>query len=196
QRYVEQFYMDHCHGKGIYYWPDGSKFTGALYLGHIEGYGTLEWKDGRKFQGLYKCDVRFGPGIESYPDGCQDIGLWLRDHLIKLCTEVPGYFSLLDYPAHYRYIDDNSQKKYISVEEDPFLHSYKHLPFDDKDIFPEGVFAYSCYTDHLTLTRSFLEECDAWYFQNTPKLPEEDPWPVTNVTPLLVKMQMHVYKHR
>ncbi|KAM6193118.1 ankyrin repeat and MYND domain-containing protein 1-like [Sarcoramphus papa] len=196
ERYVGQFYMDHCHGKGICYWPDGSKFTGALYLGHIEGYGTLEWKDGRKFQGLYKSDERFGPGIESYPDGRQDVGLWLRDHLIKLCTEVPGYFSLLDYPAHYRYIDDNSQKKYISVEEDPFLHGYKHLPFDDKDIFPEGVFAYSRNTDHLTLTRSFLEKCDAWYFQNTPKLPEEDPWPVANVTPLLVRMQTHVYKHR
>ncbi|XP_042642859.1 ankyrin repeat and MYND domain-containing protein 1 isoform X6 [Tyto alba] len=195
-RYVGEFYMDHRHGKGICYWPDGSKFTGAFYLGRIEGYGTLEWKDGRKFQGLYKSDERFGPGIESYPDGCQDVGLWLRDHLIKLCTEVPGWFSLLDYPAHCRYIDDNSQKKYISVEEDPFLYSYKHLPFDDKDIFPEGVFAYSCNTDHLTLTRSVLEECDAWYFQNTSKLPEEDPWPVANVTPLLVRMQTHVYKHR
>ncbi|XP_074780013.1 ankyrin repeat and MYND domain-containing protein 1-like isoform X3 [Athene noctua] len=196
ERYVGQFYVDHPHGKGICYWPDGSKLTGAFYLGHIEGYGTLEWKDGKKFQGLYKSDERFGPGIESYPDGCQDVGLWLRDHLIKLCTEVPGWFSLLDYPAHYKYIDDNSQKKYISVEEDPFLRSYKHLPFDDKDIFPEGVFAYSCNTDHLTLTRSFLEECDAWYFQNTPKLPEEDHWPVANVTPLLVRMQMHIYKHR
>uniref|UniRef100_A0A8D0G204 Ankyrin repeat and MYND domain containing 1 n=1 Tax=Strix occidentalis caurina TaxID=311401 RepID=A0A8D0G204_STROC len=191
QRYVGQFYVDRCHGKGICYWSNGSKLTGAFYLGHIEGYGTLEWKDGKKFQGLYKSDERFGPGIESYPDGCQDVGLWLRDHLIKPCTEVPGWFSLLDYPAHYRYFDDNSRKKYISVEEDPFLCSYKRPPFDDKDIFPEGMVAYSCNTDDLTLTRSFLEECDASYFQNTPKLPEEDHWPIANVTPLLVRMQMH-----
>ncbi|KFU90130.1 Ankyrin repeat and MYND domain-containing protein 1, partial [Chaetura pelagica] len=196
QRYKGQFYRGHRHGKGVCYWSDGSKFTGALYLDHVEGYGTWEWMDGRKFQGLYKCDERFGPGIESYPDGCQDVGLWLRDYLIKLCTEVPNLFSLSDYPVHHRYIDDSSQKKYISVEEDPFLRSYKHLAFDDKDICPEGVFAYSHDTDHLTLTRSFLEECDAWYFQNTPKMPKEDPWPVKNVTPLLVRMQMHIYKHR
>lgn len=108
-------------------------------------------------KGLYKSDERFGPGVESYPDGCQDVGLWLRDHLIKLCTEVPGYFPVLDYPAHYRYTDDRSQKGYISLEEDPFLRSYKHLPFDDKDILPEGVFAYSRNMDRLTLTHSFLE---------------------------------------
>lgn len=108
-------------------------------------------------KGLYKSDERFGPGVESYPDGCQDVGLWLRDHLIKLCTEVPGYFPVLDYPAHYRYTDDRSQKGYISLEEDPFLRSYKHLPFDGNDILPEGVFAYSRNMDRLTLTHSFLE---------------------------------------
>ncbi|XP_048822275.1 ankyrin repeat and MYND domain-containing protein 1-like isoform X4 [Lagopus muta] len=196
ETYVGQFYVSHRHGKGICYCPDGSQLRGAFYLGHVEGYVTQEWKDGRTFQGLYKSDERFGPGIESYPDGCQDVGLWLGNHLIKLCTEVPGSFSVLDYPEHYRYFDDSSPKKYISVKEDPFLRSYKHLPFDDEDIFPEGVLAYSCNMDHLTLTHSFLEDCDAHYFENTKELPEEDLWPVANGTPLLVRIQMHAYKHR
>jgi len=39
-------------------------------------------------QGLYKDGERFGPGVATYLDGTCDVGLWYRERLIKLCTQV------------------------------------------------------------------------------------------------------------
>ena len=33
----------------------------------------------------------------SYPDGNQDVGLWHREKLVKLCTSVPGAFTMKDH---------------------------------------------------------------------------------------------------
>ena len=42
------------HGKGIYTWPDGRKYTGDFANDKKEGHGIFKWADGRVFNGLWK----------------------------------------------------------------------------------------------------------------------------------------------
>lgn len=56
-------------------------------------------------QGLYHCDKRFGPGVFSYPDGCQDVGLWVGERLLKLCAPVEEGFSLKSFAEYAAYMD-------------------------------------------------------------------------------------------
>ncbi|XP_072111836.1 ankyrin repeat and MYND domain-containing protein 1 isoform X2 [Mobula birostris] len=205
--YVGQFYKDHRHGSGCYFWPDGTKFTGTFYLDRKEGYGTLEMEDGSTFQGLYKGDERFGPGVLTYPNGRQDVGLWYQNHLIKLCTTVEGAFAVKDHPfyqsdmgKHVITIKPYKEKYSWRTEsvEDPFSYPYKKLLSDDSCTLPPEIWTYSNDTDHLPLTRSYKREGDRHFFPEDELVDEEQKETLTviNKTPLLVKMQMHIHRHR
>ncbi|XP_048398440.2 ankyrin repeat and MYND domain-containing protein 1 isoform X1 [Stegostoma tigrinum] len=205
--YVGSFYKDHQHGYGTYVWPDGSKFTGMFYLDRKDGYGTLEMKDGSTFQGLYKADERFGPGVLTYPNGRQDVGLWYRNHLIRLCTEIPGAVSVKDHPLYHSSTKELAipvktyKEKYfwkIDPNEDPFFYPFKKLLFDDNYTLPPGMEIYSTDADHLPLTHSYTKESDRHFFQKE-EVEDEDKMVkllIINQTPLLVQMQIHIFRHR
>uniref|UniRef100_A0A8I3Q4Z0 Ankyrin repeat and MYND domain containing 1 n=1 Tax=Canis lupus familiaris TaxID=9615 RepID=A0A8I3Q4Z0_CANLF len=207
ESYRGQFYRDHRHGLGTYLWPDGSSFTGMFYLSSREGYGTMYLKT-RLFQGLYKADQRFGPGVETYPDGSQDVGLWFREHLIKLCTEVPGGFSIHSYPEYSAFLTRSPASISLSDEErverephegeDPFYYDYKRFLLDDDLTLPPEMYIYSTDNSHLPVTCSFRKELDARVFLNDipPFVEDGEPWFIKNETPLMVRIQKQAYKYR
>ncbi|XP_049744564.1 ankyrin repeat and MYND domain-containing protein 1 isoform X2 [Elephas maximus indicus] len=207
ETYRGHFYRDHRHGLGTYTWPDGSSFTGMFSLSHREGYGTMYLKS-RIFQGLYKADRRFGPGVETYPDGSQDVGLWFHEHLIKLCSETPGSFSLLSYPklAHFlthtpaklSLSDDEKMEWGLDEGQDPFFYEYKRFLLNDDLTLPPDMHVYSTDNSHLPMTYSFRKDLDARLFMDDipPFVEDGEPWFITNETPLMVRIQRQTYKFR
>lgn len=157
---------------------------------------------------MYKEDQRFGPGIETYPDGSQDVGLWFREHLLKLGTEVPGSFSLLNYPEFLDFLtssrqrislsDEQKTEQGLSEEEDPFFYEYKRVLLNDDLTLPPEMHVYSTDNNHLPMTDSLRKELNDRIFLNEipPFIEDEEPWLITNETPLLVKIQKQTYKFR
>ncbi|KAM8789021.1 ankyrin repeat and MYND domain-containing protein 1 [Rhynchonycteris naso] len=207
ESYRGQFYRDHRHGFGTYTWPDGSSFTGMFYLSFREGYGTLYLKTSL-FQGLYKADTRFGPGIETHHDGSQDVGLWFREHLVKLCTETPGSFSIRSHPEFAGFLahsparislsDEETMRWDLCEEQDPFFYDYKRFLLNDDLTLPPDVCLYSTDNTHMPMTRSLLRDLDTRVFLHDvpPCVEDDEPWFVKNETPLMVKMQKQAYKFR
>ncbi|OCT81058.1 ankyrin repeat and MYND domain-containing protein 1 [Xenopus laevis] len=204
ESYTGEFYKDHQHGKGIYTWPDGSKFSGSFYLSRKEGYGTMELQEHKIYQGLYKSDVRYGPGIETCNDGCQDVGIWLGHHLIRLCNLVPGVPSVSCYPELLQQSKGTSYKHDCPTPEseekpaeDPMLHRYMVL-LEDNYTLPDKIYSYSTNTDHLPLTPSECKDFDLHFYRD-PEQPDQVPVPMCHRTITINDMdeiRMHVLKHR
>lgn len=159
-------------------------------------------------QGLYRADQRFGPGVESYADGRQDVGLWARKHLIKLCTEGARGFSIHNYPEYAGFLTRSPARLSLADEEevdrgqpegqDPFFYDYKRFLLDDDLTLPPEMYVYSTDNSHLPMTRSFRKELDARVFLNDipPFMEDGEPWFIKNETPLMVTMQKHAYRYR
>ncbi|PNI15584.1 ANKMY1 isoform 18, partial [Pan troglodytes] len=170
--------------------------------------GRVRARRARTVEGLYKADQRFGPGVETYPDGSQDVGLWFREQLIKLCTQIPSGFSLLRYPEFSSFITHSPARISLSEEEktewglqegqDPFFYDYKRFLLNDNLTLPPEMYVYSTNSDHLPMTSSFRKELDTRIFLNEipPFVEDGEPWFIINETPLLVKIQKQTYKFR
>lgn len=63
-------------------------YEGTLYANDFEGYSNIIYLNGDYFEGLFKHNKRFGPGVYTYADGSQNVGLWYGTQLIRLSTVV------------------------------------------------------------------------------------------------------------
>ncbi|XP_047230224.1 ankyrin repeat and MYND domain-containing protein 1 [Girardinichthys multiradiatus] len=189
------FYKDFKHGDGVYCWPTGHKFTGKFYLNRKEGYGHLSFPGGAIFQGLYYSDQRFGPGVVTYPDGRQDVGFWLGQRLLKLCSSVEEGFSLHSFPEYATFMQSSvTEASLIQVDIDRDLLS------DEDFILPPGIESYSTDGDHLPLPSARRRELDRLFYgelwePNAPSHQGYEREPLSTL-PLQVRMQAHIHRHR
>lgn len=65
-------------GKGIFRWPDGSKYDGHWKDGRRNGFGKLESSDGFVYDGTWLDNAMEGKGFAKYPNGQEYDGMWLN----------------------------------------------------------------------------------------------------------------------
>lgn len=65
-------------GKGIFRWPNGSKYDGHWRDGRRNGFGKLEASDGFFYDGSWVDNAMEGKGFARYPNGQEYDGMWLN----------------------------------------------------------------------------------------------------------------------
>lgn len=86
QSYIGEVLHRNIHRHGFYFIGNERKlfYDGLFYANKLEGYSQVIYHDGSNFQGLFKDNIRFGPGVLTYPNGEQDVGLWAGHQLLRL----------------------------------------------------------------------------------------------------------------
>ncbi|KAJ8972040.1 hypothetical protein NQ314_000425, partial [Rhamnusium bicolor] len=171
QRYTGELLYNNLHGHGFYFIGTKDKifYDGLFYANKLEGYSQVFYCDGSNFQGLFKENKRFGPGIFTYPDNKQDVGLWSGYTLASLAVDVEpnvipklahsmaGKLKLLKYRYAYEYQDGylvpvcpvkedfaNDMLKSLGANENILNDSYKlyNLGVDNRNnlFFNKSVF--------------------------------------------------------
>ncbi|XP_071797994.1 ankyrin repeat and MYND domain-containing protein 1-like isoform X4 [Asterias amurensis] len=210
ESYKGDYFKDHRHGQGTYTWPDGSKFTGTFYKDSKEGYGVFICANGNKFEGLYKDGERLGPGILMDTEGFQDVGLWHKERLVKLCAPIEGAFTMREHPE-FDY-DPSEHQMLININQSgstQLLNGSGDAPDTVRDTM-ERLSRTSFSTDFETFLPSRQEsvdfstleydkeEYDQSFFKQNYKPEGQGSTEVValNNTPSFIDLQKHIYKHR
>lgn len=183
-------------------------------MGRKEGFGKMIYASGDTFEGLYKKDERCGPGIFTYKDTSkQDIGMWHKEKLIRLCSEVEDLFTIRDHPE-YQYFpvehltqirlrDDGKSDSAENLAAERILRfGGKNLQaalYKDENFLPDGIEQYCRDFEHLPVTLNFRAALEKSFFKESYDLIKSDDdsfLMAKNNTSLLVDIQCQIYKHR
>ena len=74
--YFGEWKNDLFHGKGTYYWIDGTTYVGEFYRGQIYGKGKLKKPSGETYEGFFVNGAKHGKGKTNWADGDSHVGYW------------------------------------------------------------------------------------------------------------------------
>ncbi|WAR27282.1 ANMY1-like protein, partial [Mya arenaria] len=152
-------------------------------------------------RGLYHEDERAGPGVLTYSDGCQDVGLWRGEKLVKICSPITGAFTMsehkdFDYnPAeHVYYLDKegpSSQEVFHSTLTEPVVLYTPDNRVTEKvsSIFNIALDPRSLAVNKEAFDREFYLESEKETNISSEKVR------LWNRTPSVIALQRHFCKH-
>ncbi|XP_033096142.1 ankyrin repeat and MYND domain-containing protein 1-like isoform X2 [Anneissia japonica] len=207
ESYEGSYFKDHRHGNGTYTWPGDLKFEGKFYMDKKEGYGIFTFPNGSVFKGLYKEDEREGPGIMTYTDKTEEIGLWQKERLIKLTSQIEGAFSMKDHPE-FDYIPDENMVTVTQADENPQKNHHFNSGVDLNAVMAQfsDTSLMANLEDDILITQPESvdmrtlqydkEEYDVAFFGESQTDDDRKSFIAVNNTPSLINMLKHVQKHK
>ena len=122
------------------------------------------------FQGLYIDDEREGPGIMTYSNRFEDVGLWYGEKLIKICSQIENAFTL----ANHREFDFNPREHtlYIDLsEKDKKPPPTEESSLDVNPPIKPDIYSEDLDPRSLAINREMFDEA---FFGSPEKLCNED----------------------
>ncbi|MEM0994767.1 MAG: caspase family protein [Bacteroidota bacterium] len=113
------------NGKGIFAYPDGSKYRGDFLGGKLDGWGTFYYTNGKKYVGEFRSGLPDGRGTLHFRNGTQQSGSWMNGEFVgqnQTHTQRTGCISGNCNNGKGIYVFPDGKGKYTGN----FLYSFPH----------------------------------------------------------------------